>query len=257
LALVFFAGYAAAVFANAPPSVTGVVGFIGSTNVMLGVFNLIPAFPLDGGRVLRSLLWMRSGNVRAATRWASQTGSALGLILAFAGIIQAFTGNVIGGLWWFLIGMFIRNAALMSYQQVVLRQALEGEPVRRFMKADPVTVSRSLSVEEVVNDYVYRYHHKLYPVVDDGRLVGCVTTRKIRDVPREEWNRTTVGAIASACSEANTVSPDSDVLDALRRMNQNRSSRLIVVSDGRPVGILSLQDLLRFLSLKIELEETR
>jgi Zn-dependent protease len=257
LGAVFLAGYAAAVFMNAPLSVAGVVGFIGSTNVMLALFNLIPAFPLDGGRVLRSLLWMRSGNVRRATRRASQTGSALGLILVFGGIVQAFTGNFIGGLWWFLIGMFIRNAALMSYQQVVLREALQGEPVRRFMKPDPVTVPRALSVEELVTDYVYRYHHKLYPVVDDGRMVGCVTTRNIRDVPRDEWNRTTVGAIASACSEANTISPDSDVLEALRRMNQNRSSRLIVVSGERPVGILSLQDLLRFLSVKIELEEAR
>jgi len=110
-------------------------------------------------------------------------------------------------------------------------------------------------VAELVEEYVYRHHHKLYPVVDDGRLVGCVTTRQIRELPREEWQTTSVGALASGCSPENSVPPDADAMAALSRMSRTRASRLLVVDGERLVGILTLKDLLEFFSLKIELEQ--
>lgn len=254
IGIVFLGATALTNFAQAPKMITSVLLYIGSTNIVLAIFNLIPAFPLDGGRVLRSILWWRSGNVRRATHRASQAGSVLGFILVIVGIVTAFTGNLITGIWWFLIGTFIRNAALASYQQLIVKQTLEGEPVSRFMKPDPVTVPRWISIDALVNEYVYRYHFSLYPVVDGERLTGCVTTQKIREVPREEWGRQTVGTIAEACSESNTVAPETDVMDALRRMYQSKQSRLIVVKDGKPVGVLTLKDLLRFVAVKMEFD---
>lgn len=255
LGALFLIAGALAMSAHASKMVTSVLLYIGSTNIILAIFNLIPAFPLDGGRVLRSVLWWRGGNLRAATRRASQAGSVLGFILVIIGIFTAFTGNLITGIWWFLIGMFVRNAALASYQQLIVRQTLAGEPVSKFMKPDPITVPRWISIDALVNEYVYRYHFSLYPVVDNDRLTGCVTTQKIREVPREEWGRQTVGSIADGCSEANTIAPGADVLDALRQMNKNKQSRLIVVTDGKPVGILTLKDLLRFVAVKMELDQ--
>jgi CBS domain-containing protein len=157
-------------------------------------------------------------------------------------------------MWLALIGLFLRGAAQMSYQQLLLRRVLEGEPVSRFMVRDPVSVPRHISVAELVEEYVYRHHFKLYPVVDGGRLVGCVTTRQVKELPREEWATTTVGALADGCSPDNSVAPDEDAMEVLSRMSRNRTSRLLVVQDGRLVGIIALKDLLEFFSLKIELE---
>jgi CBS-domain-containing membrane protein len=137
-----------------------------------------------------------------------------------------------------------------------LRRALEGEPVARFMQANPVTVPRSISVAELVHDYVYRYHFKMFPVVDDGgRLLGCVTTRQVKELPRDEWERQTVGALAGGCTAENTVRPEADAMGALARMSRTGASRLMVVDGDRLLGILSLKDLMQFFALKMELEE--
>jgi Zn-dependent protease/CBS domain-containing protein len=239
-----------------PVAVAAVLGTLSWWNFSLGLFNLVPAFPLDGGRVLRSVLWEWKGNLRWATRVTSRLGSGFGILLMVGGAVLVLNGNW-GGIWLVLVGMFVRNAAQMSYQQLLLRRALEGEPVARFMKADPVTVPRGISVAELVERYVYRYHFKLYPVLDDaGRLIGCVTTRQVRELPREEWDRTTVGALARGCQPENTVGPATDAMQALSAMNRNGVSRLMVVDGDRLLGVLTLKDLLRFFSLKMELEET-
>jgi len=239
-----------------PAPVVAVVGYLGLINGVLVAFNLIPAFPLDGGRVLRSALWAWKGSLRQATRISSAIGSAFGFALVAWGVWQVLQGEIFGGVWSFLIGMFLRNAARMSYQQLLLRRALEGEPVERFMHPDPVTVPRQISVQELVDDYVYRHHFKFYPVVDEaGRLVGCVTTRRIKELPREEWQSQTVGAIADRCDAENTVPAGADAMHALSRMSRTGASRLLVVDGDRLLGILSLKDLLKFFALKMELEE--
>ncbi len=142
----------------------------------------------------------------------------------------------------------------MSYQQVLLRQALEGEPVRRFMTAGPVTVSPGVSLSELVDSYFYRYHHQLFPVVEDGRLVGCVTTRHVKSVPREEWPRRTVGSLAELCGPDNTIPPGAEALEAIAVMKRTGQPRLMVVEEGRLVGVVTLKDLLEFFALKLELE---
>ncbi|MDO9532344.1 MAG: site-2 protease family protein [Deltaproteobacteria bacterium] len=235
--------------------VNAVTYYLCYINLILAAFNLLPAFPLDGGRVLRSILWGAKDNLRWATRVSSSIGSAFGLGLIFLGVLQFINGNVIGGVWMFLIGMFLRNAAQISYQQLLVRKALEGEPVRRFMTPHPVTVPDSITVAQLVEDYIYKYHHKMFPVMSGDKLAGCITTRQVKDIPREAWDRETIREAASPCSDENTISPDTDAVKALAMMNQSAASRLLVVENGRLVGIVSLKDLLDFFSLKVELEE--
>ncbi len=240
-----------------PVSVLGVLAYLRTVNFILAGFNILPAFPLDGGRVLRAALWRWKGRLRWATRVASSIGSGFGIALMVVGFFFIiFRGAFISGMWWVLIGLFLRGASRSSYQKMLMTETLHGEPVSRFMKTDVVTVERSVPVESLVEDYIYKHHFKLYPVVDDGLLKGCVTTRQVKEVPREEWGRRTVGEIAEECSEQNTVFPDTDATVALSRMNANGVSRLMVVeADGRLAGIITLKDLMRFLSLKMDLEE--
>jgi len=235
--------------------VVGVIHYLSTINGLLAAFNLIPAFPLDGGRVLRSALWGLKGNIRWATRVSSWIGETFGILLIVLGVLAVVKGNFMGGMWWFLIGMFLRNAAKMSYRQLTVRKALEGEPIRRFMEPNPITVPPSISVEELVEDYIYKYHFKMLPVVDSERLIGCVTTKQVREIPREEWSRRTVGGLAAECSMENVIEPGADAIKALSIMSQTGNSRLLVVEKGRLLGVITLKDLMKFLALKVELED--
>jgi Zn-dependent protease/CBS domain-containing protein len=240
-----------------PKPVSGVLGYLAFINGLLAAFNTIPAFPLDGGRILRSILWGWKKNIRWATKLSSRIGTGFGILLIVFGFFNVLRGNFIGGMWWFLIGMFIQGAAKMSYQQLVTRKALEGEKVSRFMKENPVTVSPSLTVDKLVEDYIYEHHFKMFPVVgDNDQLAGCVTTKDVKEVPKEQWGNKTVRDIARKCTEENTIKGEEDAMKALSRMNQTGSSRLMVVDDGHLAGIIALKDMMKFLSLKVELDES-
>jgi Zn-dependent protease/predicted transcriptional regulator len=254
IGLVFYWIYLMGLHGNWPVPANGVMRYLYWINLLLAAFNLLPAFPLDGGRILRSILWGTKHDLQWATRVSAGIGGAFGIILIFLGILSMLRGNLIGGIWWFLIGIFLRNAAQMSYQQVLLRKSLEGEHVRRFMNPHPVAVPPNLTVSELVEDYVYKYHYKMFPVLDDGRLVGCITTRDIREVPREKWPTEKVAEMAERCAPEATIAPDTDAVKALAIMSQTGLSRLMVVENSRLVGILTLKDLLAFLSEKVELE---
>ncbi len=235
--------------------VMGVIEYLSSINFILAAFNLLPAFPLDGGRVLRAALWQWKKNLRWATRIAARIGTGFGMLLILFGIFNVITGRLIGGIWQFMIGMFLRNAAQMSYQQVLIRKALEGETVQHFMKKDPVTAPSSISLKNLVEDYIYNYHFKMYPVVEGGALIGCITTRQVKETPRDQWALRTVGDVANRCSSENTIEPAADAMKALSIMSRTGNSRLMVVDDGRLVGIITLKDIMGFLSVRLELDE--
>jgi Zn-dependent protease len=238
-----------------PLWLTGTLGWLGFINFLLAAFNMVPAFPLDGGRVLRSALWYTKHNLKWATRVASAVGSGFGVLLIVLGVLIFLRGDFLGGMWLFLIGMFVRHASRMSYQQLMIRRALEGEPVRRFMQREVHSVPAEATLSEFVDDYVYRYHHKLFPVTENGDVRGCLGTSRLKEIPRSEWGRKRVGDVLEPCSEANMVGPDADAMKTLMRMSRNGSSRLMVVEDGTLLGIISLKDLVRFISLKLEIEE--
>ena len=235
--------------------VTGVIDYLVAINLFLAAFNLLPAFPLDGGRVLRAALWQWKKNMRWATRIASRIGTGFGIFLILVGIFYVVMGNIINGIWLFMIGMFLRNAAQMSYQQVLIRKALEGETVQHFMKKDPVTAPSSISIKHLVEDYIYNYHYKMYPVVERGELIGCITSRQVKDIPRDQWAARTVGDAKIRSSPENTIAPAADALQALSVMSRTGNSRLMVVDDGRLVGIITLKDILGFISIKLALDE--
>jgi Zn-dependent protease/CBS domain-containing protein len=242
------------VSASLPHVVVIILAYLAFINGAVLVLNMIPAFPLDGGRVLRSILWGAMGNLRRATRWAAWLGQVFAWLLIISGVLRLFWGDIIGGLWSGLIGMFLNSAARSSYQQILVRQALEGEPVRRFMNSDPVTVPPDLDLRRWVEEYVYRYHRKAFPVVADGRLEGYVTTQALAHYPRSEWGAHTVGEVMEHELRPVSIAPDADAVRALGQMQRTGLSRLLVVEGDRLVGLVSLKDLLRFLHLKLELE---
>ena len=170
-----------------PVAAVGVCSYLGWINWILAAFNMVPAFPLDGGRVLRSALWHWKGNIWQATRIASTIGSGFGMLLMAFGVYRLLVGDIFGAVWWCLIGMFLRGAAQGSYQQLMVQRMLQGEPVRRFMNTNPVTVSPAISLEDLVENYIYRYHYKMFPVVNEWHeLLGCITTKEVKEVPRGE-----------------------------------------------------------------------
>lgn len=234
--------------------VAGIFGYLGVINWVLAGFNLIPAFPLDGGRILRSILWWRKKDLRWATRIASGMGEIFGFVLIFLGVFNIFRGSFVDGIWLFFIGMFLQNASQVSMQRLMIFKALEGETVRRFMKSNPVTIPENMTIKEIVDNYIYRYQYKMYPVVRDGKLVGYLTTRDIKEVPKEKWSIQTAGEISKPYSLDNTIHPDTDATQALSLMNRTGNSRLMVVENDQLIGVITLKDLLQFFSLKMELE---
>ncbi len=254
LAVAFYLFAGAASVAGWPEAMLGVLRYLALINAMLAGFNLIPAFPLDGGRVFRALLWRWKGDFRWATRVAAGSGDVFGLLLIFLGVLQVFAGNFIGGMWWFLIGMFLRGAAAGAYRQLLTRRTFEGEPVRRFMTDAPVSVPPDISVHDLVEDYFYGYHHDLFPVAEDHRVIGYVTTREVKQVPRADWGQYQVRQIMETALSEVAIAPEADAVQALSRMRQSGASRLIVIDHGRLVGIIALKDLLEFLGLKMDLE---
>jgi Zn-dependent protease/predicted transcriptional regulator len=238
-----------------PIEFLAVVGYLSSTNWLLAGFNMIPAFPLDGGRVLRAALWQRSGNLVRATRTAAFAGSSFGTLLIVGGVLQLLWGNFVGAVWWFLLGMFLRMVSAASYHRVLLQSVLKGEPVRRFMNRNLVSVPPDITVQDLVDNYIYKYHRKMFPVVTDSQqLVGCVSTEQVKKLPRSEWSQHNLREIAQPCSRQNTITPDTDAAKVLSIIGRAEDSPLLVVENDQLVAFVSPQDLLHFLSIKLELE---
>jgi len=256
LGLIFLLIFRAGGAIGWPEPVNGVLVYLGWLNLVLAVFNMLPDFPLDGGRVLRSILWFAKGNVRWATRVASAIGSGFGMFLIVLGLLSFISGGFITGIWYFLIGMFIRGAALTSYRQVLVRNALSGETIAHFMQPEPVTVPPSTSIRDLVDNYIYKYHYKMFPVAENGNLTGCITSNEVKNIPREQWSTLHVQDVLVPCSVDTTIAPNTDAMKALSLMNRTGRSRLMVVDGDRLVGVITLKDMLTFLDLKIDLEET-
>jgi len=238
-----------------PEWAEGIVGYLSFINVLLALFNLVPAFPLDGGRMFRAALWAWNGSLRWATRLASAFGSGFGIVLMVWGGFNVLTGSFVGGFWYVLIGFFLYNAAGQAYGRLMVQRALKGESVRRFMSPDPVTVPPDVSVQALVDHYLYRYQYDMYPVVEGSDVVGCVSTKQVAGLPRTEWEHSTVAAIMTTCRAEDRVQADSDAVEALARMNRAGTSRLLVFDGDRLVGILVLKDLLKYLAFRTDFEE--
>ena len=236
---------------------TTMVFWLGSINVVLGIFNLTPAFPLDGGRVLRSILWAATDSLRRATRWASWIGQGIAWLMIFGGIAMVFGVSIpffgtglIGGLWLAFIGWFLSNAASQSYRQVVINDMLEDVPVMRLMRRDPPVCSPDVTVSTMVQECIVGTDDYGFPVVDQsGSLVGMVTLQDVRGIPRREWETTLVRQIMTPSQELVVTHPGEDSSEALNQLLQRDIRQIPVVEDGHIVGLVRRRDIIRWLQL--------
>jgi Zn-dependent protease/predicted transcriptional regulator len=239
--------------AGTPDPISGVIGYLAGINVILAVFNLLPAFPLDGGRVLRAALWAWRGSMGWATRVAAAIGGAFGLLLVFLGIASVLWGDVVGGMWLFLIGLFIRAAASSSYQQLIARRALQHVPIGQLMNRHPVTVPSDVPVARAVEAFLAE-NLEFLPVVSEGRVLGGIGLKEVKSLTPEQRAEQPVGRALAPLSSENSIGPEADAAAALAQMQRTGLSRLLVVEDGKLKGVLSLKDLLRYLALRSELD---
>lgn len=238
-----------------PAPVLAIFHYLAWINFVLVLFNLVPAFPLDGGRVLRSALWKYFNDITRATRISSWIGAGFGMVLIALGFLEILGGSLIAGLWWILIGFFIRQAANASFQQLLIRNVLEGVPVEQFLRTDMAAVPADSSLTEVVNNYIYRQHERVLPVVRDGHLVGRISTRQIRDIPPAQWPEHTAGELAEPIPQRSLISRSADAMRALSQLSRQNSSRLMVTEGDQLLGSVALQDLQRFVAVRRELEQ--
>ncbi len=243
--------------ASVGPGAT-VLLWLGSVNVALAVFNMIPGFPLDGGRVFRSVAWWITGDRERATRWASQLGRAFGWSLIGIGALMAlglqvpfFGTGIGGGLWLGLIGWFISNAARAGYQQVIVKKVLSGVHVEEVMQRTVESVPAHISIATFVESYVMQHDQRCFPVVWADRLDGLVCIEDLRRVPRDAWENTTVREVMTPAGELTTVEPDADAHDALNELGRRDVDQLPVVERGAFVGLLRRKDLIRWIALHV------
>lgn len=238
-----------------PVFVRGVTSYLASVNAAIVVFNLIPAFPLDGGRVFRAILWWWKKNLSWATKISTRLGWGFGFVLIVFGIFSFISGNLLAGVWLAILGLFLQHAASSSQTQFYVGEALHGEKVQKFMKKDPISVSSDITIKEFVEQYLYHSHHHLYPVAEKGNLMGYISLHEVKSLATEEWGKTSVKKVMVPIAKFQTISPNTSALEALNLMQQVDLPILLVVEGKRLSGILTAKDLFKQISLKLELEE--
>ncbi len=233
--------------------VLGVFKYIALMNATLVVFNSIPGFPLDGGRVLRASIWYFNKNLKSATRIATTCGKLFSFLFMTAGLLYLFFANYITGIWFLVIGLFLHEAAELSYQQLILKKALVGTPVRDVMIKDVITVPPDLKLDVLVNDYFFKHRHMGFPVVENGKLLGIVTLQCVKEIPNDQWPTTEVRKALIDVRQDLIVCPDNDALDALMQVTKTGLGRLLVVDNGQLLGIIVQRDLVKLFEIKTHL----
>ncbi|MDX1746551.1 MAG: site-2 protease family protein [Halobacteriales archaeon] len=235
-------------------------GRLGWINFALAVFNLVPGFPLDGGRLLRSAVWGRTGDLVRATRVASTAGQWVGYLLIAIGILEVFLlGALIGGLWLVAIGWFLSQSAQGSFHQLQVKRLLAEVPASRIMSHHLVGIPAAVTIQEAVDDYFMEHDFNAFPVNEDGETIGLVTLAAIRGVSRDEWDSTRVTDVSEPLSESCTVGPDDRLDEVVGKLMNGDLRRVVVVDDDRVIGIISPRDLGHWLerSQQLGLTETR
>lgn len=249
LAGIFGAIATVAAAAAWPGVVVSVLGWLALINLVLAVFNLFPASPLDGGRILRAFLWWRRGDSTSAAITASNAGRVFGFVLIALGLVQFALTGALGGIWLILIGWFLTTAASAEGQHARVQGALEGLRVADIMTPDPTVVPRGLTIDRFIDELVFGHRYSTFPVVEDGRPVGLITLNRVKDVPRTERPMRRIEEVACPPEDVATASPDEPLVDVLPRMAGCADGRVVVVEGGRVVGILSPRDVARQLEL--------
>jgi len=239
--------------AEAETPVAAVLLWLGYINFMLAVFNMIPGYPLDGGRVLRAVIWWINHNAVRATELAARVGQIIAFIFIFLGLYRFFVGKNLGGLWLAFIGWFLLDASRSSSTQVELMEGLRGRKVADIMDRDCPTVESHLSLQDFVHEYLLRSGRRCFVVVQDNRLVGIVTPNEVKHIDPERWPQTSVQSVMRPVAELRTVTPETPVIQALELMSREDLNQLPVVSGGQLQGVFSRSSIMGFLRNRAEL----
>jgi Zn-dependent protease/CBS domain-containing protein len=226
---------------------TGMFGYLAWVNLLLAGFNLVPGFPLDGGRLLRSVIWRVTGSLGRATRVASVAGQAVGWLLVAGGVAFLLAGNLASAIWFAFIGWFLVQAARASYQELQVRHLLRGVEAQDVMASNLLRVPPELSLRDAVDDYFMRYDHGAFPVEERGRTVGLLTLRGVRRVPNEQWPARRVRDHMVPLGDQVVVAPDTPMDQVMGKLEDGEAGRVLVVEDGEVVGIITPSDLTRWL----------
>ncbi|HEY3375358.1 MAG TPA: site-2 protease family protein [Candidatus Aquicultor sp.] len=223
--------------------VAGTAFWLGYINIILGIFNLLPGFPLDGGRVLRATLWYFTNNLRQSTAIAAGIGRGIAYTMIFVGLVGPFfTGNF-SLIWFILLGWYLLRAAQVEYQEVVYHEALKGVTVGSIMTPNPITVDPHISIEELAGQYFSKHNWVAYPVAEHGAVEGIVTTRDIANLPRDMWKVTQVSNVMRPMSLDIVTSPDTEVFDLIPAIATKAGGQMLVMKDNRLVGIITVTDI--------------
>ncbi|MBC7333603.1 MAG: site-2 protease family protein [Actinobacteria bacterium] len=230
--------------------------YLALVNVALGVFNLLPGYPLDGGRVLRSIIWKFSGSLQQATFVASNSGRVIGFLIIAWGFFFFFTGNFLNGIWLVFIGWFLQSAATSGYRQLVFESSIKGIKVKDIMNENVVSVTKDVTLEDLVNNYFMKYRYGRFPVIENEeseRLIGVISVHDIKEVPREDWVTTTAGQVVKPVSDLEIVGMNVEVSEAIKKMTKNDLGHLVIMSGDRIAGLITKSDVMRFIKLRSEL----
>jgi Zn-dependent protease/CBS domain-containing protein len=241
-------------FIMVPVAVSATLGYGALINVILGGFNLLPAFPLDGGRVFRGSLWKRSKNLVVATRTATRVSEALSVIMMLGGFVAIIYGDFFDGIWIIVLGWFIRSGAETSLRQTLLSETMTGVTVGNIMSKNVLTVPPEMSLQQVVGYYFLVHPHGGYPVVKDGKILGLITLQAVRSIPKDRWETETVRDGMIPYERTITIQPNLTVLDAMQKMARNKVGRMLVVEGDQLVGIVTQGDLVKSIRTRQELE---
>ena len=230
-------------------TVVKVVLYLSTVNLLLGLFNLLPAFPLDGGRVLRALLWKRSGDILQATETAAKSGGVLAYVLIGIGLLAIFNGYVVSGLWQIFLGSFLLVAARSSYEQQLQKTVLSGRTVADAMTPNPVTVAPDMTLAHVVNQIMLRDRVSFLPVVENGNLLGRIDSDVLGKIDRDNWNSTRVDDVFIRLNGDRLLEPDTSILAVLEEIAHSGQRKFLVTDAGHLVGVITLADLTRYIAL--------
>ena len=252
LALAFVFLILSLILSGTSDPIRALLSYLATINLVLAIFNLLPGFPMDGGRVLRSIIWKMTGNLRKATRIASLTGQAFAFFLIFLGILQIFRANLTG-LWLIFIGWFLHSAAVRGYHQVLVESLLKGVRAEELMSRDFETVTADLPVQSLVDDYILKKKERVFLVSDKGNLKGIVCLDDVKATPKENWPETRVGEIMTPKEKMEAVRPDADGRQVLTSITSKDIHQIPVMEGERVTGIICRSDILRFIRLRSEL----
>lgn len=232
--------------------VAATFSYLALINVLLAGFNLLPGFPLDGGRVLRAILWNRTGNLVKATNIAATVGRFMGWGFIAFGLFQVFTGNFIYGIWFAFIGWFLSSSADASRREVTLREQLSGVQVKEVMTTNAMQISPDTSVAELVSNVFRKQHGRAVPVCENDKVVGIVTVTDVKELPQDKWEGTEVEEIMTS-EPLYSVTPDDDLNIALRLITKHDINQVLVLRGKECAGLVSRSDILTYLQMSQEL----